>query len=154
MNEENLDFCPNCGKILVIKNNKAYCSKCNIKIKINTTNSENIEIEQDNFNNYQKRREQKKKNRELKNIKENQTTGQSLQEWERFFPYKTIRAQQETIISTISNTINEKKHILIQAVNGVGKTISLLTGVLPTAKKEKKVVVYTCRTHEQMDRVA
>ena len=154
MNEENLDFCPNCGKILVIKNNKAYCSKCNIKIKINTTNSENIEIEQDNFNNYQKRREQKKKNRELNNIKENQTTGQSLQEWERFFPYKTIRAQQETIISTILNTINEKKHILIQAVNGVGKTISLLTGVLPTAKKEKKVVVYTCRTHEQMDRVA
>jgi DNA excision repair protein ERCC-2 len=73
--------------------------------------------------------------------------------WEEYFPYIEIRPLQNQIIEMISKENKSKKHIVIQAANGVGKTIAILTALLPICLEKKKTIVYCCRTHQQMSRV-
>ncbi|MHA1861016.1 MAG: helicase C-terminal domain-containing protein [Candidatus Ranarchaeia archaeon] len=69
------------------------------------------------------------------------------------FPYESMRAAQASLIYAIYTTAVRGGHLVIEAPNGFGKTITVLAGILPAAKKMKKKVLYCCRTHQQMDRV-
>lgn len=70
-----------------------------------------------------------------------------------YFPYKTMRKAQPELISAISHVAQEGGHLVVEAPNGFGKTITVLAGVLSAARKLKKRILYCCRTHQQMDRV-
>ncbi len=70
-----------------------------------------------------------------------------------FFPYNTVRPYQAQFISTIFNGVKDRRSVLIEGSNGLGKTISSLAAVLPTAFSKKLKVLYVARTHRQHERV-
>ncbi|MHA1200899.1 MAG: helicase C-terminal domain-containing protein [Candidatus Heimdallarchaeaceae archaeon] len=139
--EDHYTFCPNCGKILVI-DGKSRCKKCGSYIAVNDSIG-NGDIDSDHLQ------------EELKESKVGikKDISSATVEWEKYFPYLEIRPLQKQMIETISENMSEGSQIIIQAANGVGKTISLLSATLPIAKEKKKTIVYCCRTHQQMSRV-
>ncbi|MCK5408726.1 MAG: hypothetical protein KAJ30_00545, partial [Candidatus Heimdallarchaeota archaeon] len=139
--EENYTFCPDCGKILFI-DGKSRCKKCGSYIPINDSIGKG-DISSDHL--HEKLKESKV------GIKEDISS--ATVEWEKYFPYLEIRPLQKQIIETIFKSTIKGSQIIIQAANGVGKTISLLSATLPIAKEKKKTIVYCCRTHQQMSRV-
>ena len=70
-----------------------------------------------------------------------------------FFPYDNFRTNQEEFIQFIQASLIQRKNPIVEAATGFGKTISVLSAVLPVAEKFGKKIVYCCRTHKQMDRV-
>lgn len=70
-----------------------------------------------------------------------------------FFPYPTFRPEQERLIGEIERAVRLKKNVLLVGPNGVGKTIIVLSALLPTAYERKLKIVYMCRTHSQSARV-
>ncbi len=74
-------------------------------------------------------------------------------EIQEYFPYATVRAHQDHFISTVYNAVKEKRSVLIEGSNGLGKTISALSAVLPIAIEKKLKVLYVARTHRQHERV-
>jgi len=70
-----------------------------------------------------------------------------------FFPYPTFRMKQQEIIEQIENAARLRKNILLSAPNGTGKTIIVLSALIPVALEQKLKIVYMCRTHAQSDRV-
>ena len=69
------------------------------------------------------------------------------------FPYEYLRKGQAEIILKINQAVKARKHIVIEAANGIGKTISVLSAVLPPALEYNLKVVYLSRTHSQLERV-
>ncbi len=134
--ENEYSFCPICGKILPNGPGEQVCSKCKKRVsrskKVWSTSS------------------QKSSKTIDPRVKEERS---GLKSWESFFPYLTIRPLQKTIMETITNEGKRDKHFIIQAANGVGKTISVLASVLPISFEKNKTVIYCCRTHQQMSRV-
>ena len=51
------------------------------------------------------------------------------------------------------NAVNNRRSVLIEGSNGLGKTISALTACLPVAIKNNLKILYVARTHRQHDRV-
>ena len=129
LNSDTYEFCFDCGKILIADKTGNICIKCGMKIpdKHVTNTEEEIEVK----------------------IKNPQSRGN----WEDYFPYLEVRPLQREIIETIFTKINKKPHFIIQAANGVGKTIAVLSALLLESKIKKKTIVYSCRTHQQMSRV-
>lgn len=134
--ESEYTFCPNCGKILPRGSSEQQCSKCK---KISKTIA---------------------KEGSSKSIKTSKTIDPRVKKerfgsdkWESFFPYLTIRPLQKTIMETITQDNKRKSHFIVQAANGVGKTIAVLASILPISFAKDKTVVYCCRTHQQMSRV-
>jgi DNA excision repair protein ERCC-2 len=140
--DNNYTFCPTCGKILFI-DGKSRCKKCGSYIPINDSIGKG-DIGPDQLPD---------KLKEIK-IGIKKDISSATVEWEKYFPYLEIRPLQKQIIEKISESMSKGSQIIIQAANGVGKTISLLAAVLPIAKEKKKTIVYCCRTHQQMSRVA
>ncbi|MCW3995364.1 MAG: DNA repair helicase [Candidatus Bathyarchaeota archaeon] len=70
-----------------------------------------------------------------------------------YFPYGTVRPHQDDFIATINSAINERRSVLIEGSNGLGKTISSLSACLPVAIKKNLKILYVARTHRQHDRV-
>lgn len=70
-----------------------------------------------------------------------------------FFPYDTVRPHQDEFIKTVYNSVANRRSILIEGSNGLGKTISALSAVLPVAIEKKLKILYVARTHRQHDRV-
>jgi DNA excision repair protein ERCC-2 len=70
-----------------------------------------------------------------------------------FFPYKTIRPNQDHFIKTIFDSVKSKRSVLIEGNNGLGKTISSLSACLPIAIEKDLKILYVARTHRQHDRV-
>lgn len=70
-----------------------------------------------------------------------------------FFPYDDLRIGQKEIIERIYSAVRNKKHIIIEASNGIGKTISALAAILPIALEFDLKVIYLSRTHTQLERV-
>ncbi len=139
--EDHYTFCPTCGKILVI-DGKSRCTKCGSYIAVNDSLG-NGDIDSDHL--------QEELKESTVGIKKDISS--ATVEWEKYFPYLEIRPLQKQMIETISENMSEGSQIIIQAANGVGKTISLLSATLPIAKEKKKTIVYCCRTHQQMSRV-
>jgi DNA excision repair protein ERCC-2 len=70
-----------------------------------------------------------------------------------YFPYNSVRPHQDQFISTINSALNERRSVLIEGSNGLGKTISSLSACLPVAVKKNLKILYVARTHRQHDRV-
>lgn len=81
------------------------------------------------------------------------TTSVLPKEAAEFFPYSSIRPYQAQFINTVYNGVKERRSVLIEGSNGLGKTISSLSAVLPTALNKKLKVLYVARTHRQHERV-
>ena len=117
-------FCSKCGKIIPSNANNGICTKCNTPLNQPVVHKPVVH----------------------KRLNTNKV-------WEEYFPYIEVRPLQNQIIESISEENNNQKHIIIQAANGIGKTIAILAALLPICIKKKKTIVYCCRTHQQMSRV-
>ncbi|MDD1776773.1 MAG: ATP-dependent DNA helicase [Candidatus Helarchaeota archaeon] len=72
-----------------------------------------------------------------------------------YFPFPSVRAGQDIAISSIYQALKEERHIVIAAPNGFGKTITVLSAVLPLIKDsdEDLRIIYLCRTHVESQHV-
>jgi DNA excision repair protein ERCC-2 len=70
-----------------------------------------------------------------------------------YFPYESVRPNQDEFINTVYNAVASRRSVLIEGSNGLGKTISALSAVLPIAIERKLKILYVARTHRQHDRV-
>ncbi|NVM55076.1 MAG: hypothetical protein HWN66_15330 [Candidatus Helarchaeota archaeon] len=72
-----------------------------------------------------------------------------------FFPFPKLRAGQDLVINNIFSGLKEEKHVVISAPNGFGKTITVLSSVLPILKENENNlrIIYLCRTHVQSQHV-
>ena len=70
-----------------------------------------------------------------------------------YFPYSSVRPYQDQFINTVYRAVKERQSVLIEGSNGLGKTISALSAVLPIAIEKKLKILYVARTHRQHERV-
>ncbi len=70
-----------------------------------------------------------------------------------FFPYASVRPHQDQFIKTVFDAVGERRSVLIEGSNGLGKTISAISACLPTAVEKDLKILYVARTHRQHDRV-
>lgn len=70
-----------------------------------------------------------------------------------YFPYSSVRPYQNQFITTVYEALEEKRSVLIEGSNGLGKTISALSACLPVAVEKDLKILYVARTHRQHDRV-
>ena len=70
-----------------------------------------------------------------------------------FFPYASVRPNQDQFIKTVFDAVEERRSVLIEGSNGLGKTISAISACLPTAIEKDLKILYVARTHRQHDRV-
>lgn len=75
------------------------------------------------------------------------------EEVEEYFPYRSIRPYQDDFIYTLHSAIKERKHVIIEGSNGLGKTVSALSACLPAVKDRDMQLLYLAKTHRQHDRV-
>lgn len=59
-----------------------------------------------------------------------------------YFPYSKVRDTQSNMISDVHNAITNKKHIIMHAPTGIGKTIAVLAPALPFAIKNNLTIFY------------
>ena len=59
-----------------------------------------------------------------------------------YFPYPKVRDVQSTMISDVYNAIKNKKHIIMHAPTGIGKTIAVLAPALSFAMKNNKTIFF------------
>ncbi len=71
----------------------------------------------------------------------------------KYFPYTDVRPHQDEFISTVYNAVHERRSVLIEGSNGLGKTISALSACIPVAMEKDLKILYVARTHRQHDRV-
>jgi DNA excision repair protein ERCC-2 len=64
-----------------------------------------------------------------------------------------VRPHQDQFIKTIFDAVEERRSVLIEGSNGLGKTISALSACLPVAVEKGLKILYVARTHRQHDRV-
>ncbi|RMF91084.1 MAG: ATP-dependent DNA helicase [Methanobacteriota archaeon] len=69
------------------------------------------------------------------------------------FPYPAYYPNQREIIQFISKAAAEGRNAVFESPTGSGKTVAVLSALLPIAEERGKKILYLCRTHEQMDRV-
>ena len=72
---------------------------------------------------------------------------------EHYFPYPEMRTHQDELIDLILEEGTRGRNVLFEAATGFGKTVCVLSALLPLADQKGKKIVYCCRTHKQMDRV-
>jgi DNA excision repair protein ERCC-2 len=70
-----------------------------------------------------------------------------------YFPYESVRIHQDHFISTVYSAVKERRSVLVEGSNGLGKTISALSAVLPIAVEKNLKILYVARTHRQHERV-
>ena len=68
-----------------------------------------------------------------------------------YFPFPSLRAGQELAINRIFTALKEERHIIISAPNGFGKTVTVLSSILPIIKENENAlrIIYLTRTHVQ-----
>ena len=59
-----------------------------------------------------------------------------------YFPYSEIRDVQSNMISDVYNAIKSKKHIIMHAPTGIGKTIAVLAPALSYAMKNNLTIFF------------
>jgi DNA excision repair protein ERCC-2 len=70
-----------------------------------------------------------------------------------YFPYASVRPYQDQFIKTVFDAVKDRRSVLIEGSNGLGKTISAISACLPTAVEKDLKILYVARTHRQHDRV-
>ncbi|MBI2671255.1 ATP-dependent DNA helicase [Candidatus Woesearchaeota archaeon] len=68
---------------------------------------------------------------------------------ELFFPYKEFRKGQMEFISEVDLAIKERKHLIVHAPTGMGKTISTIAPSLAYALKKEFTVFFLTNRHSQ-----
>lgn len=68
---------------------------------------------------------------------------------ELLFPYDNYRGVQKEIIEDLSKVLKEKKHAIIHAPTGLGKTVSALSPALTLSLKENLKVFFLTSRHTQ-----
>lgn len=81
------------------------------------------------------------------------TTIQIPEEVKELFPYKSIRPIQDKLIYTTYSSLKQRKNVIIEGANGLGKTIAALTSCIPIAREKQLQIIHVCRTNKQADRV-
>ena len=71
----------------------------------------------------------------------------------KYFPYSEVRPHQDEFVNTVYNSVHERRSVLIEGSNGLGKTISALSACIPIAIEKNLKILYVARTHRQHDRV-
>lgn len=71
----------------------------------------------------------------------------------RYFPYSSVRPHQDDFINTVYEAVHDRRSVLIEGSNGLGKTISALSACIPVAMEKNLKILYVARTHRQHDRV-
>lgn len=71
----------------------------------------------------------------------------------KYFPYKSYREKQQKLIESTKKAILEKRHLIVQAPAGFGKTICVLSGALEATEEKDLKILWICRTHREADRV-
>jgi DNA excision repair protein ERCC-2 len=71
----------------------------------------------------------------------------------KYFPYISVRPYQDEFITTVHKAVRERRSVLIEGSNGLGKTISALSACIPVAMEKDLKILYVARTHRQHDRV-
>lgn len=75
-------------------------------------------------------------------------------EYNKYFPYEQYRNGQLNLMIKISNTILNKRNMILRAPSGFGKTITVLTAITPILEsKEELKLIWICRTHRENNRV-
>lgn len=59
-----------------------------------------------------------------------------------YFPYSKVRNIQSDMVSDVHHTINNKKHIIMHAPTGIGKTIAVLAPALSLAIKNNLTIFF------------
>ncbi len=75
------------------------------------------------------------------------------QEVKDVFPYDTIRPIQDKLIYTTYSALKERKNVIIEGANGLGKTVATLASCIPIAREKHLQLIHVCRTNKQADRV-
>jgi DNA excision repair protein ERCC-2 len=70
-----------------------------------------------------------------------------------YFPYASVRPHQDQFIKTIFDAVEERRSVLIEGSNGLGKTIAAISACLPATVEKDLKLLYVARTHRQHDRV-
>lgn len=65
------------------------------------------------------------------------------------FPYDNIRKTQDVLIKEVKNAIEDKKHLIVHAPTGIGKTIATLGPSLSFALKNDLTVFFLTPRHTQ-----
>jgi DNA excision repair protein ERCC-2 len=68
------------------------------------------------------------------------------------FPYP-FRQNQQAILSTITSTLEQGEHFILESGTGSGKTICALSATLAFAIEHEKKIIYTTRTNSQQQQV-
>ena len=55
---------------------------------------------------------------------------------QRYFPYLSVRPYQDKFTSTVYNAMRERRSVIIEGSNGLGKTISALSACIPVAMEK------------------
>ncbi|MHA1278389.1 MAG: ATP-dependent DNA helicase [Candidatus Helarchaeota archaeon] len=69
-----------------------------------------------------------------------------------YFPF-TPRPGQTLMANEIYYGVLSHNHVAIEGAAGIGKTVTVLSALLPICKEEGLTLLYTARTHSQMQRV-
>ncbi len=72
-----------------------------------------------------------------------------LKKEEIFFPYENIRETQEKFISEILDAFDNKKHILVHAPTGCGKTVSVLSPLMSKTFNKDVTIFFLTPRHSQ-----
>lgn len=65
------------------------------------------------------------------------------------FPYEDIRPTQDALITEVMNAVNEKKHLIVHAPTGIGKTVAVLAPSLAYALKNNLTIFFVTPRHTQ-----
>lgn len=65
------------------------------------------------------------------------------------FPYPKVRKQQENLINDVAEAVLNKKHLVVHAPTGLGKTVAALAPALTYALKNKKTIFFLTSRHTQ-----
>jgi len=66
-----------------------------------------------------------------------------------YFPYDEIRKGQDSFIKIAKDIIENKRHLLVHAPTGIGKTVAALVPALQYSLRNKKRIVFVTPRHQQ-----
>jgi DNA excision repair protein ERCC-2 len=72
---------------------------------------------------------------------------------EEFFPYNAFRTGQIELAKVVHEASVSGNRLVVEAMNGFGKTVAVLCGSLLAAHENNRRIVYLCRTKRQVFRV-
>jgi DNA excision repair protein ERCC-2 len=78
------------------------------------------------------------------------STEKITKEVQKFFAYDSFRDYQANAINTIYNALLNKRHVLLEAPTGWGKTSVALAASLAIQKEKDLRIIYICRTNQQI----